>query len=151
MGVSERGVTETGGLLIRQAVQGVDGRGLEDAGDGIADVIVDVGIPLHGRTGRQQRGERLDTSQWDNAVCGCPFNAGDCPQTGTAVTIAGRLATPGRTVDVGLTIAEDTDDGIIIVEQFAPLDIAEPERRVCALARAAFGNEGISGAIEHDA
>ena len=67
------------------------------------------------------------------------------------VQIAGRLATPRRTIDGGFArLVVEGHHGVVVVQQAAPFDVLQPEAGVRALARAALAQEEVAAPFVAD-
>lgn len=96
-------------------MKGVDGYGFNDACDGITEIAINNGVPLHAGAGRQERGKSRDRLEAFDAIGGCPLYPCDSSESSPSIAIAGRLPAPRRAIDIGRSI-DDTQDGVIVIE-----------------------------------
>ena len=136
-------ITNFGSLPVGQAMEDVDVGGLHQSGNRIADVVENILIPFHARTGGQERGEGFDRRKALHPVGTVAVDACDGSQLGFHVAIARGFAAPRTAVDVRLSV-DESYDRIVVVHEVASLQISQPHAYLSTLSGSAFGDECIS-------
>lgn len=139
-------ITNFGSLPVGQAMESVDVGGLHQSGNRIADVVENILIPFHARTGGQERGEGFDRRKALHPVGTVAVDACDGSQLGFHVAIARGFAAPRTAVDVRLSI-DESYDRIVVVHEVASLQISQPHAYLSTLSGSAFGDECVSVSV----
>lgn len=143
---SNRLITNFGSLPVGQAMEDVDVGGLHQSGNRIADVVENILVPFHARTGGQERGEGFDRRKALHPVGTVAVDARDGSQLGFHVAVARGFAAPRTAVDVRLSV-DESYDRIVVVHEVASLQISQPHAYLSTLSGSAFGDECISVSV----
>ena len=130
-------VGKSGCFFIRQAFQETHGNLVGQLFDGLAQGIVINRVPLQRGTAGKQYHIGLDAFQEAEPIVWCLFELYESAQFGLLVLVAGSFSTPRGAVYLDLSIGKDADGRIVIVQQFGPFDVLQPQTAVGAFPGAA--------------